>query len=456
LAHTYSTKSTGSNFPPTPILSRYPALQSYFMANTPTNQITIASTAKSFLVSHYKRRSVPCEIEDVIKKHPLRYAMYNVQSSEWLPSAFPYIDIRNHCTPMFRRSPYTSLEWTLSATTHTPNMVIASQSKCPVEISYHEWDAFGHLRSGVRLQWRNIMLNLVLGTLTLADPVVYLLFRQAAWQAESPSKAEDPYREAHFDMAEEHFGNEVLTVLGTRLAIVSDNWQEGWTATILSLVACRLLSLAKSSDIRGRAFVFLKGLRYVVWKWIGHVSKLLKKAATGDQSGLRDRILQLATTCRSTYAIALDSSSLFQNPKDISIFIGCAIVLQQHRPGNLRALPEPLRYLLERDILLSADLLDDLIEAIRHNEAGLDDAIHDVWEGFKRDAPRRWESINDRWVVCITSAHDADRQARFVHLNLFDGTLLVDGKTLGHLPREILEHSFFSTLFPSQVQILWL
>jgi hypothetical protein len=452
LARTYSTVPASNTKTPTPILCKYPALRRYFIPNTPTNQVTIASTAKSFLVSHYGQCKLPCGIEDVIKRHPLRYELYDVASSDWLPPAFPSINIRIHCTPTFPRCPYTSLEWTLLATTHTPNMVIAAQSQCPVELSYHEWDAFGHIRSGVRLQWRNMMLQLVTGTLTLADPVVYLLFCQAAWQAESPSEAEGPYREAHSDLAEQSFGTEVLAVLRARLTAISDNWQEGWTAATLGVLACRLLSLSRSSEIKDHVAIFLKDLRDTVWKWIGQVSRLLRNAPT-ELDGLRDRLLQLAATCRSTYSITLDPPSLFKCSKNVLMFIRCAIIIQDHIPVNLRILPEPLRYVLERDTVLSAHLLDGLTEAIYQDNAGLDGAIRDLWQGFTRDSRKAWRSLDSRWMVCTTSMH-AGRQARFVYLNLLDGTLMVDGKTLGHLPKDILQHSLFRSLFPNQVCVI--
>jgi hypothetical protein len=176
---------------------------------TDCQQLTIASTAKSFLVSHYSSKNFPCNEDDVIKTHGLRYNLFDNSSRGWItPSIFLSMNIRQQCTPSSLPGPYADLAWSMVDTTHTSNMVIARQSQCPVVISYHEWDAFGHLRAGNRLQWRNMMLELVRGTLTLGNPAVYLLFRQAAWQAEKALSLEDeegldpdpPLREAHLDL----------------------------------------------------------------------------------------------------------------------------------------------------------------------------------------------------------------------------------------------------------------
>jgi hypothetical protein len=102
------------------------------------------------------------------------------------------------------------------------------------------------------------MLELVRGTLTLGNSAVYLLFCQAAWQVEKALSEEEglqPRREAHVDLSGAEFGQEALTVLRGRLANISENWQEGWTAAALGMIACRLFSLnvdeKVKADVRG-------------------------------------------------------------------------------------------------------------------------------------------------------------------------------------------------------------
>jgi hypothetical protein len=176
LARRYASEFPKTAPPPVPVLRDYPALSTYFEAYT-TQQLTIASTTKSFLVSHYRWKEFPCAEDDVVKTHGLRYDLFNdcSESRGWInPSIVRSMNIRKQCTPFFPSGPYVQLAWTISDTKHTPNMVIARQSQCPVVISYHEWDAFGHLRAGNHLQWRNMMLELVRGTLTLGNPAVHL------------------------------------------------------------------------------------------------------------------------------------------------------------------------------------------------------------------------------------------------------------------------------------------
>ncbi|KAJ7483159.1 hypothetical protein FB451DRAFT_1028934 [Mycena latifolia] len=448
LARTHSNINPKKNPTPNPVLRKYTPLHDRYVAHNPKQRITIASTAKSFLDSHYKKHSFPCADSDVILNHPLRYQFWDAIASEWLPFEFPIIDIREYCTPEFPSGPYRSLTWTAVSTTHTPNAVIARQSECSADLSYHEWEAFGHLRAGVRLQWRNIMLQVITGAVNLADPVVHLLFQQAAWQAEAAldDQALGHYREAHFDLSQEDFGLEIVDALYKRLETISENWKEGWTAATLGVIACRLFSLNEFESVKTSVFAFLSYLRQILFGWMKQVLTLLKTSGSAD---LVSRVLQLAASCRSTYAVG--SAGLFQtfnNPEAVSIFIQCAIALNSNAPTSVQDASPPLRYLLQRDTLISAEAFSHLVGAISRSGDGIDAAIQGVWHGFDRHA-KRWRKVGKRWMMCETlgSPH---RQMRAIYLNLLDGSMLVDGRAQGTLPKEITRHPMYRTLFPNR------
>ncbi|KAJ7614686.1 hypothetical protein DFH06DRAFT_1367976 [Mycena polygramma] len=439
---------------PKVVLQDYPSLKDNFVPHH-QQQITIASTAKSFLKSHYSGHKFPCSERDVIQKHPLQYRLWDRVAGAWLPSTFPVIEIRDCCTPSLP-APYRSLMWTTVSTTHTTNNVIAQQSQCPVELSYHEFDGFAHVRAGNHLQWCNIMLQLISGSVELADPAVYLLVQQAAWQAESTldDRRLGHYREAHLDLSKEDFGIQVVGVLENRLTSIAENWKEGWTAAILVLVACRLFSLSPSESVKQQVLVFLARLRQTLCGWMEQVSVRLNEPSEAEVSTiprahLVNRVLQLAASCRQTYAVGLDGlRDIFRNRTSISTFIRCAITLHTNAPPNVSALPSPLRYLLERDAIIAVEALDLLVSAVSR-DSEFDDAVLATWQGFCRDSGTPWRMIGQQWATCMTSV-SSDRQVRSVYLNLVDGSFLVDGRAQGTLPREIINHSFFKTLFPNQ------
>jgi hypothetical protein len=461
IARNHSVPKRQNDPAPPVVLDGYTFLKDHFISPYGKQRITIASTAKSFMQSHYRNQSnqsFPCDESSIIKNHPLRYRLWDRLAREWLPSAFPVIEIRPSCTPDLP-DPYNSLKWTTIGTTTAPNEVIAQQLLCPRELSYHEWENFGHLRAGVRLQWRNILLQLISGGVDLANPAVHLVVQQAAWQAETALEGNfwGHYREAHFDLSQEDFGIQIVDVLGKLLASIAGNWKEGWTAATRAVVACRIFSLTPYESVKHRALSFLSQLRQKLFAWLEQVLALVNKVPgpelpSAPRVDLVDRIIQLAASCRQTYAVGFTGlQDLFCDRATMTMFIRCAIILHTNVPPNISSLPSALRYLLERDVLISVETLDLLRGAIARNGAGLDDAILGTWQGFRRgSAP--WWMVGERWIACLTSAESSNTQVRSVHLNLQSGCLLVDGQAQGTLPKEIAGHSFFQILFPNRVR----
>ncbi|KAF8166619.1 hypothetical protein K438DRAFT_1857045 [Mycena galopus ATCC 62051] len=459
LAQNHSEQEKQSDGSMAVVLEKYHFLKDRFIPPHSKQRITIASTAKSFLQSHYREHSFPCDESDIIQNHPLRYRLWDRVADKWLSSVFPVIDIRSACTPDLPK-PYNTLKWTMLSTCHTPNDVIAQQSKCPLELSYHEWENFGHLRAGVRLQWRNITLQLISGAIDLAHPAVHLLFQQAAWQVETASPEDAlfaSYREGHFDPSQEDFGIQLVGVLDKRFASISGNWKEGWTAATLAVIACRLFSLTPSESVKHQVLAFLSRLRQQLFAWMKDVLDLMNKTSGSASSSnprvdLVHRVLQLAASCRQTYSVGpTNLKEIFRDRAVLCIFVQCGITLHTNTPPNFSTLSSALRYLLERDVLIAVETLDLLVDAISQNGDGLDDAIMGTWQGFCRDSAQwRTRMAGEPWVACTTFAESSDAQVRSVYLNLHSGRLLVDGKAQGTLPKEIIGDSFFQILFPNR------
>ncbi|KAL1666071.1 hypothetical protein GGF50DRAFT_99825 [Schizophyllum commune] len=424
------------------------------------HHITLASDHKSFLIAHYNTCTLPCSEDSVLKNHGPRWWPYERSVGRYLPSPMPAMDLRSHCTPSPLTGAYQSLNWTLSRTTHTPNMVIARQSECDNQLSLHEWAAFGQLRAGLRLQWHNVVLAIETEALKLAEPAVHTLIRQAMLQAEKATPTHAYAREAHVAPSCGEFARQALDVLRRHCSACAENWEGAWAASTLSLVGNRVYELLPevatgAASVRSQLRTFLRtDLRRVCMNWIREISVVLREAGPDTSSDTRNalchRLIQVCVAARDTYFI---QDAVFDNADAVSDYLECALVLHQQVPPRLSQLPSSLRALVQNDLLSSRALLRALKAAIENDNTGIDDAIRKTWPGFARLTNTTWHPVaGTPWVTCRTSTNQG-MQSRVVHVNLLDGSIYVDGASFQALPQSILQHSLYQEVFPARYQM---
>ncbi|TRM60657.1 hypothetical protein BD626DRAFT_461059 [Schizophyllum amplum] len=440
------------------VLSNYTSLQQSMFGEAAGRcdpHVTLASDHKSCLVAHYNTVRLPCSEDQVLQNHGPRWWLYDA-SSGYLPQNMPVMDLRSHCTPDSLPGPYARLSWAVAGTTHTPNQVVASQSDCATELSLHEWEAFGHLRAGNRLQWHNIVTQLETAILKIAEPAIHVLIRQASLQVEERSSGSLIARDAHVPLVDEQFALQALDALRHRLLACEENWEEAWTASTLSLVGHRLYELLPPpSPVRCHVRAFLQSaLRRACMKWIHDISAAMRKTGPDTsphaRTDLCHRLIQACVAARDTYHV---HDRVFLSANAVSDYLECSLVLHQQLPPQLSKLPVTLRNLVQNDVELSISLFHPLLEAINNNGNGIDEAIRRTWPGFVRRTDTSWHHIpSTHWVTCRTSTRGG-MQSRTVHVNLLNGSIYVDGASFQALPTDILHHPLYQEIFPSQYQM---
>ena len=185
-------------------LRSYVGLQKFIKSQAGRLQLT--SITKPFVISHYRHQKISQANEtNVCVNNGLNYSLHDSKKSRWTEELLDCCDVREKCTLKLLPGPYRELQYAVNNTTHTSNEVIASQAKCPEALTMHEYYAFGTLRSGHRLQWRNIARELTARILNFSCHETQALLTQAAWQVGPFSKGE-VRRESRADLEEEEFG----------------------------------------------------------------------------------------------------------------------------------------------------------------------------------------------------------------------------------------------------------
>ena len=417
---------------------------------SPKGRVQLASTAKPFVVSHYRSKEVSQATKetDVCVNNGLFYSMYDSERLKWTKELLGRCGMGEKCTLKLPEGPYKGLQFALSNTIHTSNEVIARQDKCPETLTLHEFYAFGTLRSGHRLQWRNIIRELAIHVLNFSCQETYNLFAQAAWQA-GPFKEGKICRDSHTDLEEEKFGRSLLSTLDDAIGAVEDNWQGAAAVRTFIVLASRLLSLSTCDTVREDCARFMRRARAISLCWTRELGqKLDHEQREKERKDLSAQILEMALTCYGTFDVELEHlHSLFQSDEDIAIATECSTTVHDRCPAVTDNVPIPIKALLQRHSRTSCSLESTLRNRVLGGCIGLDDTIGLLWKGYKSGSP--WKALgapSERWLVKETSSEGGVSSVQ-VHYNILDGRLLFNGSPLSRLPQPYEVHSTFRRLF---------
>ncbi|KAJ7144287.1 hypothetical protein C8R44DRAFT_973870 [Mycena epipterygia] len=434
-------------------LAGYDGLKAYLsLIGLP--RVTYASYTKSFLVSHYRDRTVATATTgDICVPSGLKYRLYDGLRNCWATASFTRCSLHDACTPVLpSSSPYFPSAHTIASTLHTPNSVLASQDQAHASLNLHEHISFGSLRSGGRLQWLNITRELRMRVLAFHHAEVHALIAQAASQI-GPILADD-VAEWHVELAEHAFGQLLLDELESLLSDTRDNWSNAMTVQTIVFLLCRwLISAHIHTDLVVQGCRLLREVRTVTYGWMRVLVTRLQGFT--DQAMITDfqnRICTVAAICRATYDVdPIHFDHVLSSEEDVSLIIQCSIIIHDNSPPRRTDIIGPLSTLFLRDRRLSHSIEAFLKARIESNRDGLDNAVQLEWPGYHPDGPWVFSSGANQCWASTRTASVAGADPQVVDINIRDGRLLVDGKPLGRLPTEIVSHGTYTRLFGKKI-----
>lgn len=419
-----------------------------FVIMKPGLRLQLASTTKPFINSHYSHEKVSRATEaGICVPHGCKYAMHDVRG-KWAKDLLDHCDVREKCTFKLPNGQYKGLQYAVENTTHTSNEVISTQDKCPEALGMHEFYAFGTLRAGHRLQWRNIARELIARVLNFRCYETHALVVQAAWQV-GPFGVEGICRESHVDLKEEDFGMSLLSALQDALGTIEGNWQGATAARTFIALAIRLMSLSTCGRVHKGCRRFLRRAREISLRWTRDLGQILQEAQDeGELKNLNEQTLEMGLTCYGTFDV--DPQHLppvLESDEDVAIVTECSIIVQDRLPVSTQDLPLSIKQLLRRHWRLASRLEPLLRKRILKARSCIDRTVSRLWGGYEPGSP--WTALkspNERWVMTTTSSTGCF-SSMLVHYNLLDGSLLVNGSPLTRLPRSYELHPTFLRIF---------
>lgn len=415
-------------------------------ARTPPARFGLASPAKPFVLTHYKKRKISIATdESVCVAQGMHFSLYGLSQGQQTSNFGNDFDVRPQCTFKLSHGAYQNLQDTLTGTTHTSNEIIARQASCDRRLTPHEFYAFGDLRAGEHIQLYNIARELASAVLNFTHKDVLLLFQQAIWQV-GRCLPETAWRQAHAPLAERRFAKDLLSVMKETFTKHETNWQGTNAVRLIAVLTQLLLSLSPLEEIRIECLALLRQIRHTTLTWMRELDGSFTRTNDNEErSNISSRLIAAAMVSLITFDTeASHYSSVLAGGGDVAEYCECLILLNNHDPLQ----PAREADTTQSERLKVAQLLElRLHELITVDAGGLNAAIMSIWSDFLPHGS--WQPLDSKmrqWVQMSIPASE-ERVARSIHFNTLSGELLIDGLPLSRLPRAISKHETFERLF---------
>ncbi|KAI9929431.1 hypothetical protein MW887_000901 [Aspergillus wentii] len=409
-------------------------------------RLTLGSTAKSWLKTHYRTMGLPGSVQDVLFDNALQLKLFAKDPTAWVVDQTRKPSLKHHCCFVLPSGPYSQLQFTVDSVHHTQNQVIADQRKCDKEMTLHEFIAFGCLRAGERVQWHNIARELASSALSFNEESVTILLRQAAWELGSYSTAVIPLREAHRVFEIPAFGERLLETLEQKLQTIKCNWNEHWSLYALVTLALRLLTLSDGHNTSAIA-AFLRNIRQVAMGWCEDLIDSLHQQTGEESKAQQHLILKLGVICQMTYFVEpVHLSAVLSTPDDLFWLIYSSMVVFENTPPTSDALPSNTKALLTTSARILHRVETVIHQMIESDPLGLNQALIKASPELVVNMPWGFGAGgNERWVTTKTRGSGGRQQT--IHYNILSGEFLVDNRPPGRLPAEYTKHPLFQRVF---------
>jgi len=455
--------STLQDRTPQVLLREYTGLSAY--KQPMEANITLASRTKSFQTTHYAQVPFPANTDQICLPHGLKYGLYDQERSLWTSRHTDTLSFANLCSPsMPPKSVYASLRKflhpTFEGTPVSANEVVASQTRCPNTLTMAEFTTFQDLRLGSGVQWLRLLRELASPNLNFGSVEVGTLVSELAFMS-GPPLGRSPRRANHWVFRHAKFCEALAAQIRKRLDGIAANWREGQTVDCMIVLLQSMWSLAHSPHSVKEAESLLLYVRKMTHGWARLLRNEICNATDIETAQKRSKdALLAAILSRKTFMIEAAEPDKVLQPDALACFLECGFTIKdnlpKNEPGYITKMSASFRRLFIADLKLVQGLEDQLRMSVHAFPKAVDQAVNNFWaetggSPSRRFTPWMFLSTSYRgWLKAQSVSQDGLLEQE-VHIDLFEGTLLIDGQQLGRLPEEYTKQEFFQQLFGTRV-----
>ncbi|KAJ2898169.1 hypothetical protein MKZ38_004135 [Zalerion maritima] len=429
-----------SSTKPMDTVHKYKQLESFAECDEP--EVTLASSVKSYLNTHYSQVYFPVECDAVFKPHALRHSYCHVESSIWpgkiRPPIQPPPSFAPHCRPVLAAtSPFLAIlslpSFNNDGSTISSYDISANQAVCPTGLNVHEFGALQGVLSGRRQRWLSILTELASANINFSADAVSCIVSHTVIQLGPVDKDLHELGMTHRLLLDTQLCDKLLSEISHRLHIIASNWREVHLMNFLITVLLRVVEIGSA---REDALKLLGTARETTRRWL---TMLADKSTTSDTAVAKQcqhYTLWSGLLCKYTFTswVFIDDTI---PATDLKVFVESSLLVQNNlpKPDDLR---DSLAQVVLRDFNLMFSLKELICSSIEIEPQALVDGFSCVWPHEEREVRKFLSARFDEQEESITVEIESPRNSRGsgieAHYYLLTGLLLINGHPRGTLP----------------------
>jgi hypothetical protein len=188
--------------------------------------------------------------------------------------------------------------------------------------------------------------------------------------------------------------------------------------------------------------------RSIAFRWISSLrNSSSQQYKTHTQS--KQALIGASLVLRATYDVEIrQNHSIFNSHQDVSWYLYAGNLISGH---IIESLPIGIRLLAYRDRRISYRLHSYIHDFCVRERNLLHQVISLKWSDSI--AGSNWEPLetpaNRWWFSTIYQGFDEGQQV--IHINIIDGSILIEGRSFDRLPADYTNHSTYKSLFGAEV-----
>lgn len=437
------------------LLYQYSQLKPYNRNQKPPC-LSLASTTKSFLGTHYSYRRLPASSEDVLLPHGLRYSYYDSKLQLWLSEYPDKLTFAHHFELNIPKefpfsSLYSSPAFAADGDGPSSYEVVASIGECPSQLTVHEFTAHQNLMAGKNRRWLSILAELGSSNVNFSLQDTMVLFHRLALQV-GPRLGNDSMRAIHVMLKDPGLCSRLVEQLGRHVESIATNWREtNYMETLLTL-SLRVFLIGHLQS-RGGSMKLILRIRQITIHWIRLLRDETRSAEDVSQSDRAARYCFLsALLCRRTFFPWFTS----QTPLDyesLKCFFEASLAMQESLVVDLSIFSTITRNMLVRDVKMVSRMSSLLRAGVQYPKS-IGAAINNAFPVPDQEQRlfQEWSLLSspyEDWATSQTQCSNGRRSQTF-YFHILEGHLVVDGQTIGKLPADIRDSDVLKELFGNQ------